>query len=83
MKWVMLSIAIGFLCFTGYAQHDKNHDWDENTRKIWIDSVLKTFDRKHLDEDIKSIKLKIRQVGDTKLLSCKVKGEGILNLKGR
>lgn len=52
MKWVMLSIAIGFLCFTGYAQHDKNHDWDENTRKIWIDSVLKTFDRKHLDEDI-------------------------------
>lgn len=83
MKWLMLSIAIGFLYSSSNAQHDKHQDWDENTRKVWIDSVLNTFDKKQVNEDLKLIKLKSRQVGDVILLSCKVKGEGILNLNAK
>ena len=83
MKWFLLSILIGLFNFSAFAQHGDHENWDENTRKVWIDSVLNTFDKKQVHEDIKPIKLKSRQVGDVILLSCKVKGEGILNLNAK
>ncbi len=83
MKFFIIAILSGLINFSAIAQHGNHESRNETTRKAWIDSVLVNFDSKSLNENIKTIKLDHRQLGDVPLLSIRVKGEGIFNVNDK